>query len=271
MNILFSYRFLISRRFIQLVLIVLFAGGNYLGWTVLKGNFSAGLLFKSIPLTDPYALLQIFASGFVASGDLILGALIVLFIYGLITGRMFCSWICPMNIVTDAAIYANSKIKIKQSLEFSNKTRYGVLVLGIILSAILGYSAFEAINPISILHRGIIFGMGAGWAIILAIFLLDLSVIKNGWCGHLCPLGAFYSIISRYSLIKVKHKKESCTNCMKCFEVCPEVQVLDIIGKESGYIKSGECTNCARCIEVCDDKALKFALRTTKTTKKQDS
>jgi ferredoxin-type protein NapH len=48
---------------------------------------------------------------------------------------------------------------------------------------------------------------------------------------------------------------------MKCKEVCPEVQVLSMVGKKSEQVLSGECTNCARCIEVCDDDALNFSIR----------
>ena len=114
------------------------------------------------------------------------------------------------------------------------------------------------LSPVSMLHRGLIFGMGFGWAAVAVIFLFDLFVLKNGWCGHICPIGAFYSITSKFHWIKVKHTKENCTNCNDCFVVCPEPQVLKIIGKESGPIDNGECTNCGRCIEVCNDHALKF-------------
>jgi ferredoxin-type protein NapH len=48
---------------------------------------------------------------------------------------------------------------------------------------------------------------------------------------------------------------------MKCKEVCPETQVLYMIGKKSQIVDMGECVNCARCIEVCDDDALGFTLR----------
>jgi len=48
---------------------------------------------------------------------------------------------------------------------------------------------------------------------------------------------------------------------MKCKTVCPEHQVLHMIGKQSLSVTSGECTNCARCIEVCDDDALGFSIR----------
>ncbi len=261
MKVIKKYRYLILRRIVQLSLLLLFFGGNYWGWKVLKGNFSTALLFDSVPLSDPYAVIQILASGFIVGTDLLIGGLIILVVYGLFAGRMFCSWVCPVNIVADTAIWVNQKIKIKTDLKLSRKTRYGVMFLGLVLSPILGFAAYEAISPVSMLHRVIIFGGSASWIIILAIFLFDLAVTKYGWCGHLCPLGAFYSLIGRFSVLKVKHNKDNCTDCMKCFNVCHEEQVLDIIGKENGFISSGECTNCARCIEVCEDDALGFSIK----------
>lgn len=264
MGLIKRYRFLISRRFTQLFLLSLFLGANYLGWTILKGNFSSALLFEAIPLSDPYNIIQVFASGFIASSELIIGAIIILLLYGLLFGRMFCSWVCPVNIIEDTASGIHKKLKLKNSVNLSRNIRYWVLGLGIALSVILGYSAFEAVSPISMLHRGIIFGIGGGWTFIVALFLFDMAISKFGWCGHLCPLGAFYALISKYALIKVKYNNNKCSKCMKCFTVCPEKQVLNIVTKQSGIIKSSECTNCARCIEVCNDDALKLSLRTNK-------
>jgi len=261
-NTIIKHKYLILRRITQVSVIALFAAGNYLGWTIFRGNLSSGLLFEKIPMADPLAVLQMMFTGFIAASDVLIGALITLMVYGLIAGRMFCSWICPVNIVEDGATFLSSKFKVKNNiLSVSRKLRYWILGLSLILSLILGFAAFEAISPISILHRGLIFGIGSGWAIIAALFLFDFTVKKFGWCGHLCPLGAFYAIIGKYALIKVKHNHENCTACNKCFEVCPEVQVLDIINKESGIIRNSECTNCARCIEVCEDDALNFGFR----------
>jgi ferredoxin-type protein NapH len=47
--------------------------------------------------------------------------------------------------------------------------------------------------------------------------------------------------------------------CSKCLDICPEKQVLHMVGEKSGAVRSGECTNCGRCIEVCDESALKFS------------
>jgi ferredoxin-type protein NapH len=132
----------------------------------------------------------------------------------------------------------------------------------------MGVTAFEFISPISMLHRGIVFGLGFGWAAMLIIFLFDLFVLKNGWCGYVCPLGGFYSLVGKVSFIRVHHTMENCTSCMKCKTVCPEQQVLHMIAKESIDVLSGECTNCARCIEVCDDDALSFSIRKLVKNKK---
>jgi ferredoxin-type protein NapH len=263
-----NYRYLIARRFVQISVMVLYFSANAWGWTVLTGNLSSSSILGVVPLSDPYAALQMLAAGAIMATDLIIGALIITVIYGLIGGRMFCSWVCPVNPITDAANFLRRKLNFNQiqKKQPANKNiRYWVIILSLIISFALGVTAFEFISPISMIHRGIIFGFGFGWAAILIIFLFDLFVLKHGWCGHICPLGATYSIIGKFSLLKVDHNVDNCTECMKCKDVCPEVQVLGMIAKNSEQVLNSECTNCARCIEVCDDDALNFSIRNLKS------
>jgi ferredoxin-type protein NapH len=168
-----------------------------------------------------------------------------------------------MNIITDLAFRLRRifKIETQNKLPISRNLRYYILILSLIVSAVFGMAAFEIISPISMLHRAIVYGSGAGWAIVLVVFLVDLFVLKAGWCGHICPLGAFYSFVGKQAVIKVKHDKDKCTHCMDCFDVCIEPQVLSIVGKESDFIRPGACINCGRCVEVCNDKALYFSLK----------
>ena len=267
-NVWNKYRFLISRRVIQTLLLLLFVGANYFGWKILTGNYSSALVFGKFYFADPYAVLQTLFSGFLVSLDIAIGALIVIGFYALIGGRAFCSWVCPMNLVTDLAAWLRARLGLSnknQQFLINRKTRYFILVMGLVLSFFIGTAAFEIINPISMLYRGIVFGFGFGWAAVSLIFIFDLLIIENGWCGYLCPLGAFYSFTGRYSLIKIDHKLENCTKCMKCIVICPESQVLSIIGKKSGQIISGECTNCGRCIEVCDDDSLRYSINRYKS------
>ena len=258
-----KYRFLIARRFTQLSIIALYILANIYGINILMGNLSSSLVFEKIPLSDPFAVLQMLFAGAVLSFDILLGAFLIAIFYFTLGGRAFCSWVCPVNIITDSANYLRRKFnfqQIQKNQPASRSIRYWTVGITLVLSALMGVTAFELVSPVSMIHRGIIFGLGFGWATILVIFLFDLFVLKNGWCGHICPLGGFYSLIGRFSLIRVHHDNEKCTACMKCKVVCPEVQVLHMITKSSEPVLQ-ECTNCARCVEVCDDDALNFSIR----------
>jgi len=258
-------KYLLLRRVTQIGLLVLYFGANAYGWHILEGTFGSSLLFGVIPLADPYTTLQVLATGFVLGADVLLGALIVVLFYMIVGGRAFCSWVCPINMVTDLANWLRRRLNLdKEEVNYrflKRRARYWIMALGLIVSAVVGVAAFEVLSPITIMQRGIIFGFGAGISVIVAIFLFDLFGVKNGWCGHLCPLGATYSLIGKTSLIRVAHDHEACTACMKCKVVCPENQVLYMINKESIMVTEGECTNCGRCIDVCDDDALAFSIR----------
>ena len=260
-----EYRFMLLRRISQTAIMGLFLGGNLLGWQVLQGNLSTSRLLHVMPLTDPFAVLQIFAARHMVATEALTGALIIMLFFGLIAGRSFCSWVCPLNMVTDAANWLREKAGLTVSgngpVVISRRTRYGVIGISLAVSLATGIAAFEWISPIAMLHRGIIFGMGMGWTLVLAVFIFDLFVKRDGFCGHVCPLGGFYALITRFSLIRIQHDREKCSLCRKCLDICPERQVLPMVGKSSSTVTSGACTNCGRCIEVCPDHAMKFGIR----------
>ncbi len=258
-------KILILRRLVQLSIIFLFVTGANFGWNILRGNYSTAEVLAAFNLSDPYAVLQILASGIIPNKEVFIGAGIVILFYFILRGRIFCSWVCPLNIITDIASWLQRNLHIKpliDSHKISRSTRFYILGLGLVLSFIFGYSAFEIVNPIGMLHRAIIFGSVSGISVVVFIFLFDLLILKHGWCGHFCPVGAFYSILGKYGILKVFHIKENCTHCMKCKLVCPEIEVLKIIGVSTGTINEGACTNCGRCIDVCDDDSLNFKITT---------
>jgi ferredoxin-type protein NapH len=260
-----NIKYLLLRRTTQIGLLFLYFSANAYGWNILAGTFGTSMIFGTIPLADPYTTLQVLATGFVLGADVLLGAAIITLFYFVIGGRAFCSWVCPINMVTDLANWIRRKLNLdKEEVNYrfmKRSARYWIMVVGLIISAVVGIAAFEVFSPITIMQRGIVFGFGMGAAVIIAIFLFDLFGVKNGWCGHLCPLGASYSLIGKYSLIRVKHNADTCTACMECKVVCPEKQVLHMITKESISVTDGECTNCGRCVDVCNDDALEFSIR----------
>lgn len=249
----------------QILTLGLFVLSNIYGFTWLRGNLSAAKVLDSFYLADPYAAVQMLFAGSIISLDILIGCLIVIGFYALFAGRAFCSWVCPLNIVSDTANWLRVKMKLKKSssvqLKIGRQARNWIFLLSLLISIPLGVAAFEYISPISMLHRGLIYGMGTAWLIVFMVFLFDLLVLKHGWCGYLCPLGAFHSFLGKFNSLKIKHDKEACTDCNDCKVVCPEVQVLGIIGKKDGFITYGACTNCGRCIDVCQDKALKYSFK----------
>ena len=257
-----QYKYQIPRRLTQTGILLLFFAGNAYGWNVLRGNLSSARVLDILPLSDPFAVLQGISAGAALTADALTGALIIFVLYALLGGRVFCGWVCPVNMVTDLANRLGRSFGLADSADargLSRQARYWVLGTALVLSALLGVAAFEWISPIGMLHRGIIYGFGFGWTFVLAVFLFDLFALRNGFCGHLCPLGGFYSLIGRYGFLRVRYEKEKCTLCMKCIDICPEKQVLHMVGRQSGAVLSGECVNCGRCVEVCPDNAVKFS------------
>ena len=94
-----------------------------------------------------------------------LGALVAVLFYSIVGGRAFCSWVCPVNIVTDSTNYLRRKLgfnEIQKRQPASRNMRYWVIVMSLVISFIFGVTAFEFVSPVSMVHRGIIFGLGFG-------------------------------------------------------------------------------------------------------------
>ena len=271
-----AHKWLLLRRLSQLSILGLFLLGPLAGIWIVKGNLSASLTLGVLPLTDPFVLAQVIASRHWPALSALLGAAIVVAFYALAGGRVFCSWVCPVNVVTDTAGWLRRRLGIKGSVHLARNTRYWVLAMTLVGSAATGMILWELVNPVSMLHRGLIFGMGAAWAIVLVIFLFDLFIMSRGWCGRLCPVGAFYGLIGRWSPLRVSSPaRAACNDCMDCFEVCPEPQVIRPALKGEGkgvgpVILAPNCTNCGRCIDVCAEQVFEitvgFAVKAEKTS-----
>jgi ferredoxin-type protein NapH len=271
-----AHRWLLLRRLSQFGILALFLLGPLAGLWLVKGNLSYSLTLDVLPLTDPLLALQVLLSGHRPERLALLGAAIVLVFYALVGGRVYCAWVCPMNLVTDLAGWLRERLGLKGSAHISRRARYWILALTLLLPLGGMGLAWELINPVSLLHRGLIFGLGAAWTVVLGIFLLDLLVMSRGWCGHLCPMGAFYGLLGRGSLLRVSARRRSnCNDCMDCFAVCPEPQVIRPALKGEGsdvgpVILASACTNCGRCIDVCAKDVFVFGNRFNQHTPSTD-
>lgn len=261
-----AHKWLLARRASQVFFLAIFLVGPWFGWRIVDGTLAGSRTLNVLPLTDPFIALQGILAGHWPELTALVGALIVLVAYALIGGRMYCSWVCPINPVTDAAHWLHAKFDIPKGWQPKRHTRLWLLGAVLVVSGLTGTVAWEILNPITMVHRGLVFGMGAAWGIVVAVFLFDLFVSRRGWCGHLCPVGAFYGLLGQGSLLRVSaSKRAACDDCMDCFAVCPEMQVISPAlrgkGDETPLILSPDCTNCGRCIDVCSVDVFTFTHR----------
>lgn len=262
-----SHRFGLLRRMAQLAFLALFLSGPLFGLWITKGTLASSMTLGILPLTDPFVFVQTLAARHWPEMLSVVGAGIVFGSYLVLGGRSFCSWVCPLNPVTDFAAFLRQKLGITQSAKLRPAFRNWLAVAVVGVSAIAGFVAWEVVNPITALHRALVFGLWFGLIPAAAIFLFDLLVARHGWCGHICPVGACYGAIGAVSLLRVSAPaRAACDDCMDCFAVCPEPQVIApaLRGGKTGaspVILSGDCTLCGACVDVCPEKVFRYSNR----------
>ncbi|MGQ9365527.1 quinol dehydrogenase ferredoxin subunit NapH [Azospirillum sp. ST 5-10] len=267
-----AHRWLLLRRSAQLAFLALFLSGPLAGVWITRGTLASSETLDVLPLTDPLILLQALLAGHAPEATALLGAALVLGAYALLRGRLYCSWVCPVNLVTDAAAALRRRLGLKEGTALNRRLRLHLLAAVLLASAVTGVVAWEAVNPVTLLHRALVFGTlfagGLAWAVVAAIFLFDLAVAPRGWCGHLCPVGAFYGQLGRFGRLAVAApRRAACDHCMDCFQVCPEPHVIApalnpaLDGPGGGVILSPDCTACGRCADVCPHDVFALALR----------
>ncbi len=267
-----AHAWLLMRRASQMLILAAFLSGPLLGIWIVKGNLASSLTLDLLPLTDAFAFLQMLASGHRPEAAALTGVLIVTAFYLLAGGRLFCAWVCPMNIVTDAAAWLRRRLGLKGGSHPHAATRYWLLAATLLASALTGMQVWEWINPVSMLQRGLIFGAGSAWLIVAGVFVYDSLIAGRGWCSHLCPVGACQALLDRPGLLRISAPaRRDCNDCMDCFAVCPEPQVirpaLKAVGQTHPLILDSACTRCGRCIDVCSKDVFRLGSRFNRSEK----
>lgn len=269
------------RHAVQVAALVLFAAPLLIaGWGLLGLNtggdaavttpaelpFFGSLSSSSIAgisLLDPFATLQVIAASKTFMLDWLLFALPVLVVYGLIRGRAFCGWVCPVNLLLEVLDWLRQKLGITVSEAPVPRHAKMWIALGVlVLSALTSIPLFESFSPISAINKGLLFGSVAGVWVLLAIVLVELFWGHRVWCRALCPLGGFYEAIGRVGLVNVKMNHEACIHCDICKKGClADPVILDAVLEGSEVIvRAGDCMACGKCVDSCPTKALTFTL-----------
>jgi polyferredoxin len=178
----------------------------------------------------------------------------------LLLRRSFCSWICPIALV--------SEFSWKTGYRFFRKnpklpTWLDIVVRGLkyILMVFFIYSIAIAMSPgalqefiqsdyhkIADVRLLDFFLRISPFALIVVLMLLALSIVlRNPFCRYICPYGALLGLVATISPLRVTRDTDRCVECGVCSQVCPTY--IDVKNKKS--VASPECIGCWRCISHC--------------------
>ncbi len=264
------------RRIIQFATTLI--NNSYFGFIFTKKIFQGptkafcapGLNCYSCPasiLACPMGALQVIMGSLKNSlsfGKYYLGFYVIGFLgsIGMLVGRFPCGWLCPFGFLQELIHKIPSK-----KIDISSKLQYGkyIFLFGfvIILPAIyldeFGYGitwfckyvcpagTLEAGIPLMLLDPSLRRLIGILYYNKLAIlFLLFVAMvfIRRPFCRTICPLGGFYSLFNKISILRMRHHKNKCVKCYQCYSDCP---------MHLKFPDGANQLNCIRCFKCYSD------------------
>ena len=240
---------------------------------VLEGSLSGSRLI-GFYLMDPYNALQLLAisstTGYVVhlTMNFWIGFFTIVFIYAMMGGRTYCSWVCPYHFIGELTEklhnYLVKKKKIKEHT-FNRSMRYVFWAGFIILAFLTKNLVFENINPVGIISRAMIYGPGLILFWILGLVIFEIVYSKRFWCRYICPLGTTMGMLGTVSPFAIKFELDKCGFCRDCQTVCLVPHVLWFVqrGKATQKIHYPgiDCTRCGLCIDTCPGEALTYTIK----------
>jgi ferredoxin-type protein NapH len=211
-----------------------------------------------------------FSTGFPLFGAIVLGYTGFI---GSAVGRLTCGWICPFGFIQDLLHkIPTPKFSLWKPLRW---VKYGMLaVLVVAMPALyvdpsgLGHPWFcklvcpagtlEAALPLMALKPSLWTTISFYFWNKFAILILTIVAaifISRFFCRVICPLGAFYSLFSRVTLVRLEFIEGNCVECGACVRRCP----TGVVPHQE--FDSRECIMCLRCVDACHFSALDFSIR----------
>lgn len=187
--------------------------------------------------------------------------------FGALLGRAVCAFLCPMGLLQD--LLDRVPLKKARTFRWDRPLRYlkyavlAVFVIAIPLAVRLSPAFCSWICPsgtlagvmLALTEPSLIGRMGSVFmlkaAILLLLIVLSMKICRP-FCRYICPLGAFYSLFNRVSLVRIGLDREACAHCGRCTEVC------GMGADPSEDPDSAECIRCGACVHECPEGALRY-------------
>ena len=197
------------------------------------------------------------------------GTLILL---GVLLGRFVCGFLCPFGWLQELLHKIPGKKFSTKKLKPLTYIKYVVLLFAVVVLPALVVNdlgmgdpffckyvcpqgVLEGAIPLAIANAGIRSALGHlfTWKLAVLIAVVVLSVLfYRPFCKWICPLGAFYALMNRVSLLGIRVDACKCVSCGKCSKVCQ--MDVDVVRAPN----HAECIRCGKCIGACPVDAISY-------------
>ncbi len=195
-----------------------------------------------------------------------------LILLGVLLGRFICGFLCPFGWLQELLHKIPSKKLSTKKLKPLTYLKYIILLLAVVLLPALAVNdvgmgdpffckyicpqgVLEGAIPLSLVNEGIRAALGTLFVqklfILLAVVALSILFYRP-FCKWICPLGAFYALLNKISLLEIKMDEQKCVSCGKCAASCK----MDVDVRKTP--NHAECIRCGKCITACPAEALCF-------------
>ncbi len=219
----------------------------------------------------PIGALQNFLAGLrfnLLAGNFLFGFYVLGFLgmIGALIGRLPCGWMCPFGLIQEWLYkIPTPKISLWRPLRWGPHIMLLLFVIVLPLTVTdqvgFGYTWYcKYICPAGTLEAGIpllalqpelrsLLGMLFSWKLMIMLFVVLWSIFSSRpFCRTLCPLGAIYGLMNRFSVMRLRFEQDACVQCKACYTICPTgVSFYD--GRDD--INSSACIRCLRCSHIC--------------------
>ncbi len=190
----------------------------------------------------------------------------------LILGRVYCGWMCPMNLFFEINDKLRSLLKKTgynvRNVRFGRHTKYVVLGVGLAVAYIVGIPVLSLLYPPAIMSREVFYrvyrgAFGGGVLILAAMCLFELILSRRWWCRYVCPGGAVYTGISFARRLRISRNDAKCDQCGDCVPICP----YDLRPMTTDL--NADCDQCGQCVSACAPGALVYAFEIGRPAEKK--
>lgn len=257
-----------NRRWASIIIVnALFVVSFSLDIQLIEGSLSASRVV-GFHFADLNASLQVMLAYKEILINLVIGTATVLLLWWILGGRTFCSWVCPYHLLSELAEKIHLRLtdmKLVRDMPMHRGLRTVLYVVFVVLTFASGYTVFEAISPVGIVSRALIYGPGLALIWVVALLAFEVFVTRRAWCRYMCPIGLTYGMVGVTSPVHVRYDLDKCLHEGDCRKVCLVPHVLEPTKKGFAlkeHVPLGaDCTRCGLCVDLCPTHALNFDIK----------